>query len=104
MYSYNGQYPVLLIEVSRGSEIMVRFTNHLSDATSIHWHGIRLENAFDGVEGVSDAFTYKIRFPDAGIYWYHPHIREDIQKRSACTATFSCGSPARESPPIANRS
>jgi len=59
---------------------MVRFTNHLPDSTSIHWHGIRLENAFDGVDGVSDAFTYKVRFPDAGIYWYHPHIREDIQQ------------------------
>jgi len=80
MYGYNGQYPGPLIEVSRGSEITVRFTNHLSDSTSIHWHGIRLENAFDGVEGVSDQFTYKLRFPDSGIYWYHPHIREDIQQ------------------------
>src|SRR5206468_12855152 len=80
MYSYNGQYPGPLLEVSRGSEIMVRFTNHLADATSIHWHGIRLENAFDGVEAVSDVFTYKIRFPDAGIFWYHPHVREDIQQ------------------------
>jgi suppressor of ftsI len=80
MYSYNGQYPGPLLEVSRGAEIMVRFTNHLPDSTSIHWHGIRLENAFDGVEGVSDAFTYKLRFPDAGIFWYHPHIREDIQQ------------------------
>jgi suppressor of ftsI len=80
MYGYNGQYPGPLIEVSRGSEIMVRFTNHLSDSTSIHWHGIRLENAFDGVEGVGDRFTYKLRFPDSGIYWYHPHIREDIQQ------------------------
>ncbi len=80
MHSYNGQYPGPLIEVWRGSEIMVRFKNHLSDSTSIHWHGIRLENAFDGVEGVSDEFTYKLRFPDAGIFWYHPHIREDIQQ------------------------
>ena len=80
MYGYNGQYPGPLIEVSRGSEIMVRFTNHLSDSTSIHWHGIRLENAFDGVEGISDAFTYRLKFPDAGIFWYHPHIREDIQQ------------------------
>jgi len=82
MYGYNGQFPGPLLEVARGSEIMVRFTNHLSDSTSIHWHGIRLENKFDGVEGVgvSDAFTYKLRFPDAGIYWYHPHIREDIQQ------------------------
>ncbi len=80
MYSYNGQYPGPLIEVTQGSEIMVRFTNHLPDSTSIHWHGIRLENAFDGVDAVSDAFTYTLRFPDAGIYWYHPHIREDIQQ------------------------
>jgi FtsP/CotA-like multicopper oxidase with cupredoxin domain len=80
MYSYNGQYPGPLLEVSRGAEIMVRFTNHLPDSTSIHWHGIRLDNAFDGVEAVSDAFTYNLRFPDAGIYWYHPHIREDIQQ------------------------
>jgi len=80
MYGYNGQYPGPLIEVARGSEIMVRFTNHLPDSTSIHWHGIRLDNAFDGVEGVTDAFTYTLRFPDAGIYWYHPHIREDIQQ------------------------
>jgi suppressor of ftsI len=80
MYGYNGQYPGPLIEVARGSEIKVRFTNHLSDSTSIHWHGIRLENTFDGVEAVRDAFTYKLRFPDSGIYWYHPHIREDIQQ------------------------
>jgi len=80
MYSYNGQYPGPLIEVERGSEIMVRFKNHLADSTSIHWHGIRLENAFDGVDGVTDEFTYKLKFPDAGIFWYHPHIREDIQQ------------------------
>ena len=80
MYSYSGQYPGPLLEVSRGAEIMVRFTNHLPDSTSIHWHGVRLDNAFDGVDAVSDAFTYKLRFPDAGIYWYHPHIREDIQQ------------------------
>jgi FtsP/CotA-like multicopper oxidase with cupredoxin domain len=59
---------------------MVRFTNHLADSTSIHWHGIRLENAFDGVDGVTDEFTYSLKFPDAGIFWYHPHIREDIQQ------------------------
>jgi len=80
MYSYNGQYPGPLIEVGRGSEIMVRFKNHLADSTSIHWHGVRLENAFDGVDGVSDEFTYKLKFPDAGIFWYHPHIREDVQQ------------------------
>ena len=93
MYSYNGQYPGPVIEVTRGSEIMVRFTNHLPDSTSIHWHGIRLENAFDGVDGVTDAFTYKLRFPDAGIYWYHPHIREDIQQALGLYGTILVREP-----------
>ena len=101
MYSYNGQYPGPLIEVARGSEIMVRFTNHLADSTSIHWHGVRLENAFDGVDGVSDAFTYKLRFPDAGIFWYHPHIREDIQQALGLYGTILVRQPGARIP--ANR-
>src|SRR5467141_23650 len=101
MYGYNGQYPGPLIEVARGSEIMVRFTNHLADSTSVHWHGIRLENAFDGVEGVSDQFTYKLTFPDAGIYWYHPHIREDIQQPLGLYGNILVRQPGAKSP--ANR-
>jgi FtsP/CotA-like multicopper oxidase with cupredoxin domain len=82
MYGYNGQYPGPLLEVAKGSEIVVRFTNALPDSSSIHWHGIRLDNAFDGVTAVQAGreFTYRVRFPDAGIYWYHPHVREDVQQ------------------------
>ena len=50
----------------------------------MHWHGIRLDNRFDGAPHdtqapipVGGSFTYHVRFPDAGIYWYHPHLRED---------------------------
>jgi FtsP/CotA-like multicopper oxidase with cupredoxin domain len=50
----------------------------------VHWHGLRLDNAYDGVPfetqppiGIGGEFTYRLRFPDAGVYWYHPHIRED---------------------------
>jgi suppressor of ftsI len=53
----------------------------------VHWHGVRLDNQFDGAVGVTQepvppggAFTYVVRFPDAGLYWYHPHVREDIQQ------------------------
>ncbi|NIP78040.1 MAG: multicopper oxidase domain-containing protein, partial [Gemmatimonadetes bacterium] len=53
----------------------------------VHWHGVRLDNRFDGVPGVTQdpvppggRFIYEVRFPDAGIYWYHPHHREDIQQ------------------------
>ena len=78
MYGYNGQYPGPLIEAGRGDEIVVQFNNRLPDSSSIHWHGIRLDNAFDGVAAVGRDFTYRVRFPDSGIYWYHPHVREDI--------------------------
>ena len=51
---------------------------------TVHWHGLRLDNAYDGVPfetqppiEIGGEFTYRLRFPDAGLYWYHPHIRED---------------------------
>lgn len=87
MYGYNGQYPGPLIRVGQGAEVTVRFRNALDLPTTVHWHGLRLENASDGVPHVTqapvapgDSFTYRLRFPDAGIYWYHPHVREDIQQ------------------------
>jgi FtsP/CotA-like multicopper oxidase with cupredoxin domain len=87
MYAFNGQSPGPLLEVARGATIVVAFTNHLSESTTVHWHGIRLENRFDGVAELTQpavppggAFTYNVRFPDAGVYWYHPHVREDVQQ------------------------
>jgi suppressor of ftsI len=87
MYAFNGQQPGPLIEVPRGAEITVAFTNHLPQPTTVHWHGIRLDNQSDGVPGITQPdvppggeFTYRLRFPDAGIYWYHPHVREDTQQ------------------------
>jgi FtsP/CotA-like multicopper oxidase with cupredoxin domain len=87
MYAYNGQYPGPLIRADEGSEIYVRFRNAIDLPSAVHWHGIRLENWSDGAPGVTQdpvppggEFLYKITFRDAGIYWYHPHIREDIQQ------------------------
>ena len=87
MLAFNGQHPGPLIDVDRGAEIVVRFRNGIDQPTTVHWHGIRIENRFDGAAGVTqepvapgDTFTYRIRFPDAGLYWYHPHIREDVQQ------------------------
>ena len=69
---------------SKGSEIIVHVTNQGDLDTTVHWHGLRLENKYDGVPHETQApipvggeFTYRIQFPDAGLYWYHPHIRED---------------------------
>ena len=87
LYGFNSQYPGPLIEVVRGSEIVVAFTNHLPESTTVHWHGIRLDNRFDGASGLTQpavspggTFVYRVRFPDAGVFWYHPHVREDVQQ------------------------
>ncbi|MGI8618106.1 MAG: multicopper oxidase family protein [Gemmatimonadaceae bacterium] len=87
MFGFNGQYPGPLVRVPQNAEIIVEFTNDLDQSTTVHWHGVRLENRFDGVPGLTQepvppggSFTYRVRFPDAGIYWYHPHVREDIQQ------------------------
>src|SRR6185295_2427236 len=86
-YGFNGAQPGPLIVTTQGARVTVRLTNHLDQPTSIHWHGVRLENRFDGVPGTTQpavaprgSFVYTVRFPDAGIYWYHPHVREDIQQ------------------------
>jgi suppressor of ftsI len=85
MLGFNGQYPGPLIEVTEASTIVVRFTNRTSFETAVHWHGVRLDNRFDGAPHVTQdpvppggSFTYRVLFPDAGIYWYHPHHREDV--------------------------
>jgi FtsP/CotA-like multicopper oxidase with cupredoxin domain len=87
MYAFNRQIPGPLIRVERDATIHVRFTNRIDLPTTVHWHGVRIDNRFDGVPGVTqdavepgEIFDYTIHFPDAGIYWYHPHVREDIQQ------------------------
>jgi FtsP/CotA-like multicopper oxidase with cupredoxin domain len=85
MMGFNGQIPGPLLRVREASTITVNFTNETSLPTSVHWHGLRLDNRYDGVPGVTqdpvrpgESFEYRIRFPDPGIYWYHPHHREDV--------------------------
>lgn len=85
MLGFNGQYPGPLLEVSQRSTIHIRFVNHTDFPTAIHWHGLRLDNRFDGVPHVTQepvppggTFDYEVTFPDAGLYWYHPHHREDV--------------------------
>lgn len=86
MYGYNGMHPGPLIRVNRGSTIVVNFRNDITLPTTVHWHGIRIDNRFDGTTltqapvRTGEAFTYEVNFPDAGVYWYHPHQREDIQQ------------------------
>jgi FtsP/CotA-like multicopper oxidase with cupredoxin domain len=85
MLGYNGSIPGPTLHVDQGSEIIVQVANEGDVEATVHWHGLRLQNLYDGVPQETqapirpgEAFTYKLRFPDPGLYWYHPHIREDF--------------------------
>jgi FtsP/CotA-like multicopper oxidase with cupredoxin domain len=84
MLGYNGSIPGPTLKVAQGSEVVVHVTNDGDLEATVHWHGLRLDNKYDGVPhetqtpiAIGGEFTYRIRFPDPGLYWYHPHIRED---------------------------
>ena len=84
MLSYNGSIPGPTIKVRQGSEIAVDVTNQGDIEATVHWHGLRLENRYDGVPHetqepipIGGSYTHHLTFPDAGLFWYHPHIRED---------------------------
>ncbi len=84
MLAYNGSIPGPVIKAEQGAAVTINFQNNTDIATTIHSHGLRLDNQFDGVPGITQeavkpgqSYTYKVKFPDQGMYWYHPHARED---------------------------
>src|SRR5919109_3638283 len=83
MLAYNGSVPGPTLKVAQGSTITVHVTNRGDLDATVHWHGIRVENRYDGTHEtqtpipVGETFRYEVTFPDPGAYWYHPHIRED---------------------------
>jgi len=89
LYGYNGQVPGPTLRVTQGATIIVKFHNAIDLPSAVHWHGVRVEARYDGAVGISQPavppggeFTYVVRFPDAGVFWYHAHEREDIQQES----------------------
>ena len=100
MYAFNGMVPGPLIRVAQQASITVRFHNKIELPSAVHWHGLRHDNKSDGVPGLTQAavapgksFTYQIRFPDAGVYWYHPHVREDIEQAMGLFGNMIVDSP-----------
>jgi FtsP/CotA-like multicopper oxidase with cupredoxin domain len=83
MVAYNGSVPGPALRVREGSELIVDVANEGDLEATVHWHGLRLDNRYDGTHetqapiAVGGRFSYRISFPDPGVYWYHPHIRED---------------------------
>jgi FtsP/CotA-like multicopper oxidase with cupredoxin domain len=84
-WGFNGQVPGPTIEARVGDVLEVCLTNRLSEPTAIHWHGLRVPAAMDGTEMVQrpvqpgETFTYRFKLPDAGTFWYHPHVNETVQ-------------------------
>jgi FtsP/CotA-like multicopper oxidase with cupredoxin domain len=83
MLAYNGSVPGPTLRVPEGAEVLVDIENHGDHDATVHWHGLRLENRYDGTHETQDLipvggrYTARVAFPDPGVYWYHPHVRED---------------------------
>lgn len=100
LLTYNGQLPGPRLQVQQGANHTIIVRNTMPYETTVHWHGLRLNHSFDGVPDVTqkpirsgESFTYELTFPDAGIFWYHPHIREDYQQESGLYGMIEVRSP-----------
>ncbi|MEW5847944.1 MAG: multicopper oxidase family protein [Myxococcota bacterium] len=84
-WTYNGTVPGPALEANVGDEVVVHFRNNLPEETTIHWHGLRVSAEMDGVPTMQTpvppggTFDYRFTVKDAGTYWYHPHVRSDVQ-------------------------
>src|SRR4051794_3309363 len=95
MLAYNGSIPGPTLRVPQGAEITVDVRNDGDVETTVHWHGLRLENRYDGVPHetqepipVGGGYSCQVQFPDAGFYWYHPHMREDFAQEMGLYGTI----------------
>jgi CopA family copper-resistance protein len=76
----NNAMPGPILRLHEGDHVTIRVTNRLNVSSSVHWHGLRLPNAMDGVPGLTyagiapgETFVYRFPVLQAGTYWYHSH-------------------------------
>ncbi len=100
-WTYNGSIPGPLIRASVGDRLIVHFKNQLPDATTVHWHGIRLPASMDGTPDESQppvltggSFTYDFVVPDASFFWYHPHVQSAVQVGYGLSGPLLVADPA----------
>lgn len=86
VWAYQGQVPGPLLRYRQGDTLRIAVQNGLPQATTVHWHGLRLPNAMDGVPYLTQdpiapgaRFDYQFPLPDAGTFWYHPHYNSSEQ-------------------------
>ena len=94
MLAYNGLIPGPVIRVFEGNMVTIRFKNNTDMPTLLHAHGVRMDNQFDGTHIVQpdilpgESFDYVLTFTDPGVFWYHPHVREDIEQNMGLYGNF----------------
>ena len=100
-WTYNGTVPGPMIRAKLGDRVIVHFKNSLPEATTIHWHGLRVPNEMDGAPGVTQPpiesggeFRYEFQLRDAGTYWYHPHTDSSTQVGRGLYGAFIVEDPA----------
>jgi FtsP/CotA-like multicopper oxidase with cupredoxin domain len=109
MLAYNGSVPGPTLKIPQGATITVHVTNHGDLEATVHWHGLRLENRYDGTHEtqapipVGETFTYQVHVPDPGAHWYHPHIREDYGQELGLYGNILVTPSERDYWPPANR-
>jgi FtsP/CotA-like multicopper oxidase with cupredoxin domain len=86
-YGFNGQVPGPRIRITEGDKVKINVTNHLPEATSVHWHGLVLDNGMDGAAEITqnpiepgETFTYAFQAVQSGMYFYHSHHAADRQQ------------------------
>ncbi len=102
-WTYNGLLPGPMIRLKVGDRLIVHFSNSLPNSTTIHWHGLRIPIEMDGVPHYSQSpvepggtFTYDFIVPDAGVFWYHPHVMSAAQVGFGLYGAFIVEDPEEE--------
>lgn len=108
VWAYGGQIPGPEIRLRQGERLRADLENHLPGDTTVHWHGLRVPNAMDGVPHLTQPpvapganFAYEFDLPDAGTYWYHPHVRGREQIARGLSGALIV--EEREPPPTIDR-
>ena len=92
--AYNGQIPGPVLKVQKDAKVTINFTNNIDMETALHSHGLRGDWKMDGAVPITPAipvgesFSYELEFPDTGVFWYHPHVREDYQQELGLYGNF----------------
>ena len=95
VWAYSGTVPGPMIRAVQGDLVQIAVSNGLTEKTTVHWHGLRIPNAMDGVPDLTqrpidkgENFLYDFELPDAGTYWYHPHVRTSEQQGRGLYGAF----------------